>query len=521
DELLKQARKRCKWENDDYICHEHIFNHMYDSLFDVYQNVGSAKELWDQLESKYMAEDAYSKNFLVSNFNNYKIDDSSIIDKLPPLWKDFKHTLKHNKDELSLVQLGSHFCIEKTLRAKESGKEIVGSSSVNMIEDGIIYETTTPYTPQQNGVSERKNRAIKEMVNSMLSYSGLGEGFWGEGFWVIESKDAMFDEKRFTSIPRPKSLMPNSNEDQIGETPIETPITRRSNRARVAKSFGYDFQLYLVEGSRNEIGTQYSYCYNIEEDPRTLQTFELQMDLQKKIKVDGTIDKFKARLVIQGFRQKERINYFDTYVPIARISTIRLLIALAVTYNLVIHQMNVKTTFLNDDLEEEKTMDYGLSYVGFPLVLERYSDASWITNSEDHTSTTEYLALEAEFVALAIAGKKAEWLRNLIYKILLWPKPIFSISIHCDSATTLAKAYCQIYNEKSKHLGVRHNMVRELITNGVISVDFVRSQQNMADHLTKRLARDLVHKSAIRMGLKSIKISNDETPNSILANARS
>ncbi|GJV26253.1 hypothetical protein Tco_1378948 [Tanacetum coccineum] len=153
------------------------------------------------------------------------------------------------------------------------------------------------------------------MVNSMLSYSGLSEGFWGEAmavvrlsepkrknlgekgidcifigyaehskvyrFYVIEpnenisvnsvieSRDAMFDEKRFTSIPKPKSLMPSSNEDQIGETPIETPTTCRSNRSRVAKSFGSDFQLYLVEGSRDEIGPQYSYCYSIEEDPRT------------------------------------------------------------------------------------------------------------------------------------------------------------------------------------------------------------------------------------------------------------
>ncbi|GKB85815.1 zinc finger, CCHC-type containing protein, partial [Tanacetum coccineum] len=85
-------------------------------------------------------EDASSKKFLVSNFNNYKMVDSSIIDKLPPSWKDFKHTLKHNKDELSLVQVGSHFRIEETLRAEESGKgkgkEIAGSSSVNMIEDG-------------------------------------------------------------------------------------------------------------------------------------------------------------------------------------------------------------------------------------------------------------------------------------------------------------------------------------------------------------------------------------------------
>ncbi|GKF26912.1 hypothetical protein Tco_0082806 [Tanacetum coccineum] len=70
--------------------------------------------------------------------------------------------------------------------------------------------------------------------------------------------------------------------------------------------------------------------------------------------------------------------------------------------------------------------------------------------------------MEAEFIALAAAGKEAEWLRNLIYEIPLWPKLISPISIHYDSAATLAKAYCQIYNGKSRHLGLRHNMVQEL-----------------------------------------------------------
>ncbi|GJW78241.1 hypothetical protein Tco_0139923 [Tanacetum coccineum] len=111
--------------------------------------------------------------------------------------------------------------------------------------------------------------------------------------------------------------------------------------------------------------------------------------------------------------------------------------------------------------------------------------------------------MESEFVALAAAGKKAEWLKNLILEISLWSKPIAPISICCDSAATLAKAYSQMYNGKSRHLGVRNSMIRELITNGVISIEFVMSQQNLADHLTKGLARDLVIKSAERMGLKS------------------
>ncbi|CAM8965279.1 unnamed protein product [Rhodiola kirilowii] len=119
---IDAIRKRSKWENDDYICRGHILNGMANNLFDVYQNVESAKELCDALEAKYMREDASSKKFLISNFNSYKMVDSrpvpeqfneltrifgqfaqydmkmddsiavsSIIDKLPPLWKDFKH----------------------------------------------------------------------------------------------------------------------------------------------------------------------------------------------------------------------------------------------------------------------------------------------------------------------------------------------------------------------------------------------------------------------------------------------
>nr|KAJ0226448.1 hypothetical protein LSAT_V11C100026870 [Lactuca sativa] len=170
DEPLEATRRRSKWENDDYICRGHILNGMSDSLFDIYQNFESAKELWDSLESKYMAEDASSKKFLVSNFMGYKMIDSRlvmeqfhemlrilgqfaqhnlkmdeaisvavIIDKLPPSWKDFKHNLKHNKEDLTLTQLGSHLRIKESLRTQEldnnpKGKNQVGSSSVNMVD---------------------------------------------------------------------------------------------------------------------------------------------------------------------------------------------------------------------------------------------------------------------------------------------------------------------------------------------------------------------------------------------------
>ncbi|GKF54895.1 hypothetical protein Tco_0165235, partial [Tanacetum coccineum] len=73
---VEQVKKRAKWDNDDYVCRCLILNGMSDSLFDIYHNVESSKELWDSLEAKYMAKDASSRKFLVSNFTNYKMTDS-------------------------------------------------------------------------------------------------------------------------------------------------------------------------------------------------------------------------------------------------------------------------------------------------------------------------------------------------------------------------------------------------------------------------------------------------------------
>nr|GEY76035.1 hypothetical protein [Tanacetum cinerariifolium] len=120
------------------------------------------------------------------------------------------------------------------------------------------------------------------------------------------------------------------------------------------------------------------------------------------------------------------------------------------------------------------------------------------SNTKDNSSTNGRV-----FLLGGAAGREAEGLRNLILKILLRSKLIAPISIICDSASTLAKDYSQMYNGKLRRVGVRHSMICELIMNKVVSIEFVRSQQNLADHLRKGVARDLVLKSVEGLVLKS------------------
>nr|GEZ53025.1 zinc finger, CCHC-type [Tanacetum cinerariifolium] len=555
DATVEAIRIRAKWKNGDYICMGHLLNGMSDSLFDVYTNVKSAKELWDSLESKYMAEDSSSKKFLVSNFNNYKMVDSRpvmeqyneiltilrqytqhglkmdesisvsiIIDKLPPSWKDFKHTLKHGKDDLSLVQLGSHLRIEESLRAQDSDKSNgkkqsngnnsgsgsnkkpklecwkcgktghfkrdcrsgkknnangggsrKGSKDQSQDQDGsVLYMGDEHFAPVHGKGSValefksgktvtlfnvlyvpklRKNLVSGPVLNKcgykqvyesghvhykrMLEMSKdelipaidvkcttcnkkyvitfIDDAYRFCYVYLLHAKDEALDKFRiyktevklqqndliktlrtyrggeyydpvfFQSVgvihettapytPQQNGMAKWKNkalrkwDDHSDDVPSESFEPRKGKRVQKAKSYGSDFQLYLVEGSRDQVGSQYSYCYSIKEDPRTYNEAMQSRDVALwKEAIDDEIRSIMENntWVLSdlppgckplGFRQKEGIDYFDTYAPVARITTIRLLLALAAIHNLVIHQMDVKTTFLNGDLDEEVYM---------------------------------------------------------------------------------------------------------------------------------------------------------------------
>ncbi|KAK3001930.1 hypothetical protein RJ639_021283 [Escallonia herrerae] len=177
EESVAKTRERLRWDQDDEICRGHILNVMSNTLFDAYHTVKTAKELWNQLERRYITEDATSKRFIVSKFFDYKMVDgrsdmeqfneiksildrysqhklaldefivvTSIIDKLPPSWKNFRNSLKHRKEDINLDELGTHFRIEEDLRKEEKSKSEDNAYGCKANEDSNIKIDSISYT---------------------------------------------------------------------------------------------------------------------------------------------------------------------------------------------------------------------------------------------------------------------------------------------------------------------------------------------------------------------------------------
>ncbi|KAL0344848.1 UNVERIFIED_CONTAM: Retrovirus-related Pol polyprotein from transposon TNT 1-94 [Sesamum radiatum] len=677
---------------------------------------------------------------------------AAMIEKLPPLWKDFKNYLKHKRKEMGLEDLIVRLRIEEDNRLSEmksgrlqieakanlmeqnetshkrkrvdykpkkgKAKKIKGNcyncgkpnhmakdcrlpkknqahSEVRSVPidlgelnlSAVVFEANLVDNPREWWIDTGATRHIcsdKEMFSTYTPINGrklfmeilqlltcwtrqggtqddLGKGAHFDrcvarsrhskelSVWIAERKEEGSSRKRTHEVA--------SGDHQRDEEP------RRSKRAKIAKTFGPEFLTYVLENEPRTINEALSSpeapfwkeAINSEiESIMQNHTWEL-MDLppgstplgckwilKRKYKADGSIDKYKARLVAKRFKQKEGLDFFDTYSPVTRITSIRVLIAIAALYDLEIHQMDVKTAFLNGELDEEIYMeqpegfvvpgqkrrsadlsslymglnkllnngmksltgqydmlimgsnrdvilttkrmltkhfdmkDMGLADVILGIKISKTSDGLALSQSHyienilkkfkaydsppaktpvdlnlhlaknkgESEGQIEYSriigslmyimnctrpdiayavnklsrftiswksskqtciarsTMESEFIALDKAGEEAEWLRNFLEDIPCWTKPVPAIMIHCDSQSAIGRAQSGMYNGKSRHIRRRHNTIRQLISSGIISIDYIKSKENLADPLTKGLSRDQVYCLSRGMGLK-------------------
>ncbi|GKD44387.1 putative retrotransposon protein [Tanacetum coccineum] len=236
-----------------------------------------------------------------------------------------------------------------------------------------------------------------------------------------------------------------------------------------------------------------------------------------------------------------RIDYEETFTPVADIRTIRILIAIAAYYDYEIWQMDVKTAFLNRYLSKEVYMEqpegfvnpkypkrvcklkhsiYGLKQAsrqwnkrfddeikkfgftqnpGEPCVdlkaseSNNPSDLHWITvkNILKYLRNTKDMFLvyeEAEYIAAFDASKEAVWVRKFISGldvILIIEKPI---SMYCDNTGAVTIANESEITKCARHLCAKVHYLREVVEFGAIKLEKVYTYDNLADPFTKSLA---------------------------------
>ena len=93
--------------------------------------------------------------------------------------------------------------------------------------------------------------------------------------------------------------------------------------------------------------------------------------------------------------------------------------------------------------------------------------------------------MESEFIALDKAGEEAEWLCQFLEDIPMWSTPVPPMCVHCDSQSAIGRAQSKMYNGKSRHIHQRHNTVRQLLSNGIMTIQYIKSIDNIADTLPK------------------------------------
>ena len=216
----------------DFLCRNYILNGLDNTLYNVYCAFNTARELWESLDKKYKTEDAGLKKFLVGKFLDYKMLDSktvisqvqdlqvilhdihaegmslsesfqvaAIIEKLPPLWKEFKNYLKHKRKEMRLEDLIVRLRIEEDNRAseKKAGKGFM-ESKANVVEQG------------QNSHNPKKRKH-----NGNVPKQGLTKKFQGKCYVCNKKGHRAKDCRSRKEQGNPKKKRPQANVTEVDD----------------------------------------------------------------------------------------------------------------------------------------------------------------------------------------------------------------------------------------------------------------------------------------------------------------
>ncbi|GJS34407.1 retrovirus-related pol polyprotein from transposon TNT 1-94 [Tanacetum coccineum] len=195
--------------------------------------------------------------------------------------------------------------------------------------NGITHNFSALRTPQSNGVVKRKNRTLQEMSRTMLNEQSLPQKFWCN---AVDTSTYILNRILIRAI--------------LGKTPYEL-LKEPKN---VNEALGDESWIVAMQEELNQFVND---VWELVPQPRNMTIIGTKWIFRNKLDENGVVSQNKARLVAQGHNQQEGIDYDETYALVARLESIRILLAYACTLDFKIFQMDVKSAFLNGFINEE------------------------------------------------------------------------------------------------------------------------------------------------------------------------
>nr|GEU99160.1 hypothetical protein [Tanacetum cinerariifolium] len=221
-----------------------------------------------------------------------------------------------------------------------NGTEFVNQTLCEFYENvGISHQISVARTPQKNSVVERRNQTLVEAARTMLIFSKASLFLLAEAI-----NTACYTQLR--SLIRLR----------YNKTPYELMQDKKPDL-----SFFHDFGALCYPTNDNNDLNKLDTKADIATASRavglaeSLVSTSIDQDAPSTIKMDefGGVLKNKARLVAQGFKQEEGIDFAESFAPVARIVAIHIFVENAAHKNMMIFQIDVKRTFLNGEIKEE------------------------------------------------------------------------------------------------------------------------------------------------------------------------
>nr|GEV00086.1 hypothetical protein [Tanacetum cinerariifolium] len=291
-------------------------------------------------------------------------------------------------------------------------------------------------------------------------------------------------------------------------------------RGVAKKSFGAHAFVSYIHKKRRTNHKDYENCL--------FSCFLSQMEPKKAIRTKwvyknkkdekGIVVRNKAKLVAQGHRQEEGMDYDEVFASVAMIEATRIFLAFASFIGFIVYQMDVKSAFLYGTIKEEvsstpietqkplvkdevtadvdvylyRSMIGSLMYLmasrpdimfaicacsrDSPFDLEAYSDSDYAGANLDKKSTT------GEYVAADHCCGHILWIKN---QMLDYANNFMNTKIYIDNESTIYIVNNPVDHSKTKHIEIRNHFIRDSYEKKLIQVLKIHTYDNVADLLTK------------------------------------